>query len=62
MNWTQIGWACVFGLGVGLLVYGIGSWMDYRRDRRWREELDLPPLPVRIPRQIKREENDPDGP
>lgn len=64
-NWTQIGWGCVFGLVVGLVVYALGSYMDYRRDRRWRAELDdvetLPPLPRRTPGAHKTEENDPDG-
>lgn len=40
VNWTQIGWGCVFGVIVGVVVYALGSYMDYLRDRRWRREVE----------------------
>lgn len=43
VNWTQIGWGCVFGLIVGILVYAIGSYLDWRRDRKFQELTEVHP-------------------
>lgn len=35
VNWVQLGWAILAGLGVGLVVYMIGAFLDRARERRW---------------------------
>lgn len=42
INWTQIWVGCVFGLIVGVLVYGTGRFLDWREQRRWNRELSAP--------------------
>lgn len=61
VNWTQIGWGCVFGLVIGLLVYAIGSFLDWCRDRKFRELTGGEPWDITIVSQRKDEESDADG-
>lgn len=51
VNWVQLGWGILFGLGVGLLVYMIGTAMDKVRERRWERELNADVRDITAPEQ-----------
>ena len=59
MNWMQLWAAAGLGLIVGAIVYVSGTLMDHYRNRRWNREMDeRPPLPIRIPLQSLKNEDD----
>ena len=60
--WQILGLGTAGGLICGGVFFILGTWLDWRRDRRWMNEIDRefptdagpelkPPLPRRIPKQ-----------